>query len=247
MNHPKRSLKETNPVAKYREAAIAHSLAACPLLKGLPDEVVKEIVHFTVMKEVAKNAYLFHQGDVSEGFYVVQKGVICVHRVNEAGKEQVIHNFRQGESFAEGSLATMLGYPADARAIEFSQVLLVKKDAFVAMIAKQPELAMRMLASMAMHLRDLVGQIDDLMLKNVETRLIMWLLKRCPDDNSEEPVTFELSISKRALAAEIGTVSETLSRTMAALREGSFIDVESKNITVTCPAKLTTLVNREDT
>ena len=48
-----------------------------------------------------------------------------------AGKEQVIHVFRAGESFAEGTLATDKGYPADARAIEASQVLLVQLTALL--------------------------------------------------------------------------------------------------------------------
>lgn len=238
-------MNDPNSTSKFREAAIAHTLESCLLLKGLPSEVVKEIVSFTVVKSVAKNEFLFHQGDVSQGFYVVQKGIICVHRMNSAGKEQVIHNFRPGESFAEGSLATTLGYPADARAIEASQVLLVKKNEFVAMIGNQPELAMRMLSSMALHLRDLVGQIDDLMLKNVEGRLVMWLIKRCPDPESREPLTFELTITKRGLAAEIGTVSETLSRTMAKLREDGLINVVGKSVTVTCPAELSTALNRQ--
>jgi CRP-like cAMP-binding protein len=238
-------MSNSNPTSRYREVAIAHTLESCLLLKGLPSDVVKEIVGFTVVKSVAKNEFLFHQGDDSQGFYVVQKGIICIHRMNAAGKEQVIHNFRPGESFAEGSLATSLGYPADARAMEATQVLLVKKDDFVAMIGKRPELAMRMLSSMAMHLRDLVGQIDDLMLKNVEGRLVMWLLKRCPDSESEEPASFELTITKRGLAAEIGTVSETLSRTMAKLREDGLIDVVGKNITVTCPAELSAVLSRQ--
>lgn len=238
-------MNNSNPTSKFREAAIAHTLESCLLLKGLPSDVVKEIVGFTVVKSMAKNEFLFYQGDVSLGFYVVQKGIICIHRMNAAGKEQVIHNFRPGESFAEGTLATTLGYPADARAMEESQVLLVKKDDFVAMLGKRPELAMRMLSSMALHLRDLVGQIDDLMLKNVEGRLVIWLLKRCPNPESDEPANFELTITKRGLAAEIGTVSETLSRTMAKLREEELINVVGRNITINCPAGLSAVLNRQ--
>ena len=46
----------------------------------------------------------------------MQRGAINVHRVNAAGKEQVIHLFQPIESFAEATLATAGGYPADARA-----------------------------------------------------------------------------------------------------------------------------------
>ena len=91
-------------------------------------EMLKEIAEFTVIKSLDKGEVLFREGDESRGFYVVQKGIINVHRVNALGKEQVIHLFRAGESFAEGTLATDIGYPADAQAMEASQLLLVQKS-----------------------------------------------------------------------------------------------------------------------
>jgi CRP/FNR family transcriptional regulator len=77
--------------------------------------------------------------------------------VSAGGREQVIHVFRAGESFAEATLATERGYPADARAIEASQVLIVQKAGFLALLRRQPELAIRMLGSMSVHLRVLIG------------------------------------------------------------------------------------------
>ena len=62
-----------------------------------------------------------------------------------------------------------------------TQVLLVQKDGILALLKRQPELALRMLGSMSSHLRVLVGQIEDLTVKDVETRLANWLVKRCPN------------------------------------------------------------------
>ena len=117
------------------------------------------------------------------------------------------------------ALAAATGYPADARALEPTQVLLVQKDGILALLKRQPELALRMLGSMSSHLRVLVGQLEDLTLKDVETRLANWLVKRCPNPQSEAPVKIELTMTKRVLAAELGTVSETFSRTLAKFRE----------------------------
>src|SRR5436190_12099582 len=176
--------------------------------------------------------------------YAVQSGAVNVHRVNAAGKEQTIHIFRPGETFAEAALATEQGYPADARAVEPSQVLLIQKDGFLDLLRRQPELALRMLASMSSHLRVLVSQLEDLALKDVQTRLANWLLKRCPNPKSPQPVIIELSMTKRVLAAELGTVSETLSRTLAELREQKLISVAGKKITIFSPSKLDALLRR---
>ena len=69
------------------------------------------------------------------------------------------------------------------------------------------------------HLRTLVGQLEDLTMKDVETRLTHWLVQRCPDALSEKPAGIELKTAKRVLAVEPGTVGETFSRTLAKFRK----------------------------
>lgn len=231
-------------LATLKQAAIVSSLRSCQIFAGLAPADLDQIATITLVKGLEKGDYLFREGEPSCGFYIVQKGAINVHRVNPVGKEQVIHVFRAGESFAEATLATDSGYPADARAIEASQVLLVQKSGFILVLKRQPELALRMLGSMSLHLRTLVGQLEDLTLKDVETRLANWLVKRCPDPSSGQPVTLELSSSKRMLAAELGTVSETFSRTLAKFREQGLIQVDGKRFTVANPSRLAGLLRK---
>ena len=230
-----------------KTVGIAYTLRNCQLFQGLPQADLEQVAQITVLKSLEKGDYLFRQGDPSHGFYVVQRGAVNVHRVNASGKEQVIHIFRPGESFAEASLATLQGYPADARAVDASTVLLVQKAGFLDVIKRQPEFALRMLSSMALHLRVLVSQIEDVTLKDVETRLANWLLKRCPNPDATEPVNVEIASTKRVLAAELGTVSETLSRTFAKFREQNLIEVKAKSVTILNPSELKAfLVERTD-
>ena len=229
-------------LGQLKTVAIVNSLRACQLFTGLPPEDMQSVAEFTVVKSLDKDEYLFREGETVSGFYVVQKGAINVHRVSATGKEQVIHVFRAGESFAEAALATGSGYPADARAVEPSSVLLVQKAGIVDLLRRRPELGLRMLAAMSSHLRVLVGQLDDLTLKDVETRLAHWLVKRCPDSQSGQPAAVKLAGTKRMLAAELGTVSETLSRTLARFRAQKLIKVDGKNITVLSPKKLSDLL-----
>jgi CRP/FNR family transcriptional regulator len=101
-----------------------------------------------------------------------------------------------------------------------------------------------MLGSMSSHLRVLVSQLEDLTLKDVETRLANWLVKRCPNPGSDQPVQIDLTMTKRVLAAELGTVSETFSRTLAKFRQQKLIAVRGKSVTILSPAKLTALLRR---
>ena len=230
--------------AELKTSGIVNTLRGCQMFAGLPMADLENIAVVTLLKSLDKDEYLFREGGPAHGFYIVQHGAINVHRVNAVGKEQVIHVFRAGESFAEVTLATQSGYPADARALEMTQVLLVQKHGILALLRRQPELALRMLGSMSGHLRALVGQLEDLTLKDVETRLANWLVKRCLDPRSERPARIELTVTKRVLAAELGTVSETFSRTLAKFREQKLLLVKGKTITILSPAKLHALLRR---
>jgi CRP/FNR family transcriptional regulator len=229
---------------KFRQAIVENTLRSCQLFMGLPAADIAAIASFAVQKNLDKGEYLFREGDRSEGFYIVQKGAINVHRVSAAGKEQVIHVFLPIESFAEATLATQGGYPADARATEATTVLLVPKNEFVDLLRKRPDLALRMLGSMSQHLRVIVGLLDDLTLKDMETRLANWLLKCCPRPQDDRPVQIKLDRTKRVLAAEMGTTSETLSRTLGKFRDQKFLRVKGNTIDVMKPRELQKLLQR---
>jgi CRP/FNR family transcriptional regulator len=234
----------TTGLGEFKTIAIVNTLRGCQLFAGLPVNDLENIAAVTVIKSLDKGEYLFREGERAVGFYVIQRGALNVHRVNAAGKEQVIHIFRAGESFAEVALASETGYPADAAALESSQVLLVQKEGMLGLLRRQPELALRMLASMSGHLRVLVAQLEDLTMKDVETRLANWLIKRCPNPKSAAPVRIELTMTKRMLAAELGTVSETFSRTLAKFRDEKLITVKGKTLVILSPSKLQGLLQR---
>jgi CRP-like cAMP-binding protein len=234
----------TTRLSELRTLVIINTLRSCQLFTGLPAADLRNIAAVAAIKTLAKDSYLFHERDAAQGFYVVQSGAISVGRVNAAGKEQIIHVFRAGESFAEVALASSQGYPADARAQEASQVLLVEKQGILTLLKRQPELALRMLGSMSSHLRVLVGQLEDLTLKDFETRLANWLLKRCPPPFGNRPVSIQLKMTKRLLAAELGTISETFSRTLAKFRQQKLILVKGNQITILSPTRLNDLLRQ---
>ena len=231
----------TSRAADLKLTGLTSTLRCCQLFTGLSDEDLAVVASFTVVLSLPSGKYLFQEGEPARGFYLVRSGAINVHRVSAAGKEQVIHVFRTGESFAEAALATPTGYPAHARAIEPSTVLLIPKAPVLALIGRRPDLALRMLGSMSAHLRVLVGMLDDLTLKDVETRLLNWLVKR---GRNETNGVIPLSGPKRVLAAELGTSSETLSRTLGRLRDQRVIAVGARTITVLDAAALLSHLRR---
>jgi CRP-like cAMP-binding protein len=178
--------------SRLNHLVVANSLKCSRIFAGLPDADIQKISSFSAIRNLQKHEYLFREGDPCVAFFVVQRGVINVHCVNAAGKVQVIHIFQPGDSFAEAALVTSQGYPASARALTLSAVIVVPKAEFVELLHRRPELALRMLASMGAHLREVVALRDDLTLKDAEARCIHWLLRHCPDPEGDTPAEIRL-------------------------------------------------------
>jgi len=223
---------------EFKRSTMRQTLRRCSLFVGTSPDDLGAIVELSEMKTLAPGEYLFREGGVVRGFYVVRRGAVKVHRVNWLGKEQLIHLHRPFESLGEESLVSELGHHADASAIEPTEVVMVHRGGFVALLQQRPELALSLLRATHRHVCRLVELLDDLTLKDVKTRIAEWLVHRCPDPESSKPCSIELDTTKRVLAAELGTASETFSRALAKFRRQKLISTDGKLVTLHCPTRL---------
>jgi CRP-like cAMP-binding protein len=222
--------------ASIRLAALASSLQHAAIFSGLPECDLMRIAGYSEVKELRKGEILFEEGEPVKGFYLVRQGLVEAFRIAADGREQLIHLIHAGESFAEPAVAGLPGYPAHTRALEDSEVVLIRGDAFLNHLREQSDLAMRMLASLSRHLHGLVSTIENYKLRDAETRLLHWLLDRCATDRASTII--QLGISKGVLAAELGTRPETLSRMFSKLRKAGILKVQGREITVTDVTRL---------
>ncbi len=218
--------------SRFKKAAIIETLRQCRMFAGLDDWALRDLSELCAIRPLAKGQYVFHESEVSIGFYIVQTGAINVHRISPEGKEQVINVFKPFDSFAEAALSAGDVYPVDAVAIQPSQVVLVRKDPFRFLLKSKPDLALNMLSSMSVHLKHLVQLVEDLKFKHIEAKLAHWLFCQCTDSRSSNPQVITLDTTKKVLASRLGVTSETLSRTLAKFRQEKIITVTGKTITV---------------
>lgn len=215
---------------EIRLAALAQMLRGCSIFSGLGESDLLQIAGYSERILLDKGELLFREGDPVLGFYVVLRGTIQAYRMDGGGREQVIHLISAGGSFAEPAVAGLPGYPAHTKAVESTEVVLVKGEPFLEHLRLNSELSLRMLSSLSRHLHELVGTIEGYRLKDAETRLLHWLLGRT--EGREGLVVFELAVPKSVLASELGTRQETLSRMLARLRRAGLVRVEGRKITV---------------
>jgi CRP/FNR family transcriptional regulator len=205
---------------------------------GLQAEDRDAIIELGQQREAASGSILFHHGDPYRGFYLLIEGSVHIYRLSESGRMLVLHVIRPGESFAEVPLfeeRTDPGYPATAEALEDSTLVFFPADVFLDFVDAHPRTALHMLGQMAKRLRAAVRQLDAVSLRDVQERLARHLVEQVPTapDDPETPPTITLDIPKSVLAAELGTVPETLSRALRSLEEQDLIRSGSSEIALT--------------
>ncbi|MBI9085724.1 MAG: Crp/Fnr family transcriptional regulator [Desulfobacterales bacterium] len=206
----------------------ADLLGQTPLFAGLPEDQLGVIAAIAVEKKLSRGETAFSEGDPGNGFYVVASGTIKIYKVSSEGKEQILHIFGVGEPFGEVPVFSGQRFPANAQAIAPSRLLFFPRDRFVALVAKNPSLALNMLAVLSMRLRQFTNQIENLSLKEVPARLAAYLIYLSGEQESPKEVS--LVISKGQLASLLGTIPETLSRIFTKMTNQNLIRVRGRKI-----------------
>lgn len=176
-----------------------------------------------------RHEFIFMEGDPYVGLYLVLSGRVKVFKTNPEGKEQIIHLVGPREPFADVPLFTGGPYPVTAQALEDARLLFIPRQAFLDLLHGNPEICLRMLGAFAKRLRQLVNLVESLSLKEVTTRLARYLADEARNASHS---TFHLPISKANLAAFLGTIPETLSRSLRDLEDNGIISVQGKQIVI---------------
>ena len=202
---------------------------------GLRAEDRDAIIELGQQREAASGSILFHHGDPYRGFYLLLAGSVHIYRLSESGRMLVLHVIRPGESFAEVPLFEPNPnptYPATAETLEDSRLLFIPAEPFLRFVDERPRACLHMLGEIARRQREAVRQLDALSLQDVQGRLARHLAERAAGSTEANAATIQLDIPKSVLAAELGTVPETLSRALRSLEQEGLIRSDSSAITV---------------
>jgi len=209
-------------------------LRRCPLFAGLKEEDLKKIRTIASPRQIGKKEVLFSDGEEAKGFYVILSGKIKLYKISSEGKEQILHVVSAPDAFAEAALFLEGSYPAFAEALIDSQLLFFPKRDFIQLIERNPQLSINMIVSLSHFLRRFASLIEELSLKEVSSRIAKYLIDLSLKSAKEGkiPKEVELDLSKTQLASKLGTISETLSRTLAKMKTKGIIDVEKNKISI---------------
>jgi CRP/FNR family transcriptional regulator len=209
-------------------------LKRCPLFAGLTDKDLKGIRAIASYKRAGRKEILFADGEGAKGFYVILSGKVKLYKISPEGKEQILHVVAAPDAFAEAALFLEGNYPAFAEALSDCQLLFFPKRDFVQLIERNPRLSVNMIVTLSHYLKRFALLIEELSLKEVSSRIAKYLvdLSFKLSKEGKNPGEVELDLSKTQLAARLGTISETLSRTLAKMKAKGMIDVKRNRIVI---------------
>lgn len=222
-------------VSARREVKNAVSSHSC--FGQLTDAQCSALIDLGKHKTVPSEAILFQHGDPYRGLYILISGSIHTYRLSPEGRMLVLRVLQPAESFAEGPLFEQNDFAtntATAETLGKSKLLFIPKKPFRRFAARNPHVYPMLLQMMGNRLREAVRQIDALSLQDVQQRLASYLIRQVPEEKSRTTApTVELDVPKAVLAAELGTVPETLSRTLSRLEQRDLIRSEASKIVLT--------------
>ncbi|MBU0985544.1 MAG: Crp/Fnr family transcriptional regulator [candidate division Zixibacteria bacterium] len=208
------------------------ALKISQLFCELDDNALDEVMSAAVLKKVEPDEMIFHEGDRAGAFYIVNHGKVKVFKLSPDGKEQILMLAGPGETFAEAALFSAGTYPASAQALEKSELVTINRDRFVALLGKNPDLAVNLIGRLSDLLRKMTRLVEGLSLTSVTNRLAHYLLKTSRNEAGAVTNVVHLKVKKSVLASELGTIPETLSRSLARLTRDGLISVDGPHIKI---------------
>src|SRR5690625_142774 len=201
----------------------AEVLARSPLFAELSDAELRALARGAVRRTLQPGEALFFAGDEAQGLHIVIGGRMKVFVVSPgSGREVILTVDRPYNAVAE--LVALDGgtYPANAEALEETELLVLEQEGFQDVLRQQPDIALHLLRVLGRRLRRLVNLVEAISFQEVVHRLARYLLEQ-----GEPP--FPLA-TNADIAAELGTVPELVSRNLSRLVAGGVIGMQGRTV-----------------
>ncbi len=195
----------------------------------LTPEQLEQLARVSSAHQYESGEMIFGEGEEATSFYIVLEGQVQIYKISREGKEMILHLFGPGEIFAEVPIFSGIPrYPANALCTQPTKILAIQGSGFQQLVKMHPDIALNMLSVFAQRLHKFSGLIEDLSLRSVDSRLAKYLLS--VSENSPDKAV--IKIQKKTLAAILGTIPETLSRSFKKLSGEGLIKVEGSRVHV---------------
>jgi len=187
-----------------------------------------EILALGLRRSLPAKTALFHAGDEAKSFYFIESGTVRVFKTDEQGRELEVARIEGGDFLGEAIALHGGRYPFSAEAARDSVVRSFDRAEVWRAVDRTSGAARYFVGLLARKCVLLSGRVESLGLKTVRQRLAEYLVQHCAGC----PGVIDLSVTKGELARLLGTIAETLSRTLRQMQEDGLIEVRGRAIKI---------------
>jgi CRP/FNR family transcriptional regulator, cyclic AMP receptor protein len=177
---------------------------------------------------------LFRDGEPADFAYLLQIGRVRLFK-QVGAMERSLRVVRAGDLFGESALRPGAMRRSTAVALDECTAIAVDHATFEDVLAMHPGVGSSVLQQLLGRLRDAEDQIEILMMRDHQSKVVVALTKLVQrelshgDGNGGE---VSLQISPLELAAQVGLDVDNVKRVVAQLREGGYVRIENERVEV---------------
>ncbi len=182
--------------------------------------------------------------DISQ-LVVLHTGHLKIFRLSADGSEHLFRVLGPGEFAGETSVFTGQRPLDFAIALDDCQVCVFRHDDLTALVRADPEIGLRMLATVVERLSETEHRLNSLTSRDIEGRLAHYLLG-LPGSWHDHVSSVTLPLAKKDVAALLDTTPESFSRALSRLAMRGLIRIDQgRSISIMHPAGLRALGDEE--
>ncbi len=168
---------------------------------------------------------LFHQGDLAERCFMVNRGRLKLTMLSEQGKEVILRYLGFGELAAAIAVLRNQTYPATAECIDETEVIGWDKPTVLALMHQHPAIAINLLGIVFDRIDDVQHRYLEVCSEHVDQRIARSLLRlmRRAGIKTSEGIHIDIPLSRQNIADYCGTTLSTVSRTLSSWEKKDWI------------------------
>ena len=207
-----------------------------PTLAGAPRVVLERMAHDGIYRKAHAGTVMFGAHSPCTGFPLVLAGTVRVLQRYENGRELHLYSVRAGESclLSGGCLLGNAQYAASGVADTDVELLVLPPPTFKALIAEDETFRSHVFTLFGERLSELMQVVEAIASQELDQRLAALLLNRDADAG-------EIHTTHQALADELGSVREIVSRLLRGFEDRGWVDLGRERIRIVDRAALAVL------
>ncbi|WP_166383894.1 MULTISPECIES: response regulator [unclassified Polaribacter] len=177
-----------------------------------------------------KDASIYKEGNNSNYIYLINKGLIKCHKLDEQGKQLTTALYKEDDLFGYTSFSQNLAYQESATAIQKTELVGLSKKTLTGVLNKNHKVTLELIELLTEDLAVVKDQLLQMAYSSVSKKtaktILMFAekLNRKPEDH--------IKISRNDLASVAGIATETLIRTMSSFKKQGLIEIEGRTIRI---------------